>query len=216
MNLKEFFVFKNREEAGKKLAKELEKYKAEKPIVLAIPRGGIIVGKEIAKELNSKLDLVIPRKIGAPWEKELAIGAVAPDGSLILNEDLIKELEVPQAYIQAEKERELKEIERRLKVYRGDKKFPELKNKVVILVDDGIATGATIKAAINFVKNQEPKKIVVAVPVAPLDTLKELEREVDEIVCLEKPKFMGAISEFYLDFRQVEDEEVIKIMKEFK
>jgi putative phosphoribosyl transferase len=208
-------MFENREQAGKKLAKELKKYAGKNIIVLAIPRGGVIVAKEIAKELNSKLDLIVPRKIGAPWERELAIGAVAQDGSLVLNEDLIKELGIPKEYIQKEKEKELKEIERRLKVYRGNKKFPELKNKIVVLVDDGIATGATIKAALKFIKNQKPKKIVIAVPVAPLDTLKELEKEVDEIICLEKPKFMGAISEFYLDFKQVEDEEVVEIMKEF-
>ncbi|MEM5801813.1 MAG: phosphoribosyltransferase family protein [Candidatus Aenigmatarchaeota archaeon] len=208
-------MFRDRTEAGKRLAEILTKFKNENPIILAIPRGGVVVADEIAKNLNANLDIIVPRKIGAPGNPELAIGAVAQDGSLYIDENLVKDLGVSENYIKKEMKKELQEIERRLKKYRKRKKYPSFKNKTLILVDDGIATGATMKAAIQFLKKQNPKKIIVAVPVAPRDTVNELEKIVDEVIVVEKPIFMGAIGEFYVDFRQVEDEEVINILKKY-
>lgn len=208
-------MFRDRTDAGKRLAEILTKFKNENPIILAIPRGGVVVADEIAKNLNANLDIIVPRKIGAPGNPEMAIGAVAQDGSLYIDENLVKDLGVSENYIKKEMKKELQEIERRLKKYRKRKKYPSFKNKTLILVDDGIATGATMKAAIQFLKKQNPKKIIVAVPVAPRDTVNELEKIVDEVIVVEKPIFMGAIGEFYVDFRQVEDEEVINILKKY-
>ncbi len=208
-------MFRDRRDAGKKLAKILKKYYNEKVLVLAIPRGGVIVADEIAKELNANLDIVVPRKIGSPGNPELAIGAVAQDGSLYLDENLIRDLEVSEDYIKKQKEKEVNEIKRRLKIYRKGKKFPSLKDKILIVVDDGIATGSTMKVTIKFLKKRKPKKIIIATPVVPKDTAEELREVVDEVIALEEPIFMQAIGEFYLDFRQTEDEEVIKILKEY-
>ena len=207
-------MLNDRKEAGILLSKLLEKYKNKNAIVLAIPRGGIIVAYEIAKSLKGKLDLVIPRKLGAPGNEELAIGAVTEDGTLVLNESAINFLQVDQNYLKNEIQNQISEIRRRMREYRGNKRKINLKNKIVIIVDDGIATGATIKAAILSVKNQKPKKLIVAVPVGPPDVIKELKNYVDEIYCLEKPLFLQAIGNFYRNFEQVSDEEVKKLLKE--
>ena len=205
--------FKNRGEAAKKLAGELLEYRWKNPVILAIPRGGVVIAYEIAKALNAPLDLIIPRKIGAPGNPELAIGAVTEDGTTILNQRLIDDLRIPKDFIELEKADQIQEIRRRTKVYRGDLPPLDLKNKTVILVDDGIATGATMKAAIQSVRRQKPSSIIVAVPVAPPDTVNELKKEVDKLVCpiVFEPFF--AIGQFYEDFNQVSDEEVIKLLK---
>lgn len=204
--------FKNRKDAGKKLAEKLASLKALSPVVLAIPRGGVVVGDIIANALNAKLDLVVPRKIGAPYNPELAIGAVMHDGTCYLNRDIIAALNISENYIIREIEVQKMEIERRLQLYRKTKDY-DLRDKNIILVDDGIATGATMLAAINWLKKQQPKKIVVAVPVLPAETLELLKKEVDEVIYVLAPYEFEAVGEFYEDFRQVEDEEVIKIMK---
>lgn len=206
-------VFKNREDAAEKLAKKLERFRNENPIILAIPRGGVVTGDVIAKALGAKLDIVVSRKIGAPSNPELAIGAVMHDGSFFPNSELIQMLQVPQYYIDEEIQSQLKEIERRLVKFRGSKNY-DLRGRTVILVDDGIATGATIFVAIEWIKKQDPKRLVVAVPVGPQDTLEKL-KQIVEVVVLESPYSFGAVGEFYNVFDQVEDYTVATIMSSY-
>lgn len=200
--------FQDRHEAGIKLAELLKKYKGNKDvIVLAIPRGGVEIGYEIAKFLNLKLDVIVTKKIGLPDDEEFAIGSVGPDKKTILNEETIRIYNVSRGYIH-ERAREIgREIERRYRAYRGKYELPRLKDKIVILTDDGIATGFTTKAAIGYVKSQKPKKIILAVPVAPLDFTKQIEKEVD-FICLHSTDKFYSISQFYDNFPQLEDEEV--------
>lgn len=201
--------FKDRHDAGIKLAEQLKKYKGNKDaIVLAIPRGGVEIGYEIAKALNVKLDVMITKKIGLPDDEEFAVGSIAPDKKVMLNEETIRVYNVREDYIK-DKTREIgKEIERRYKKYRGKYELPSLKNKIAILADDGIATGFTAKAAISYVKSQKPKRIILAVPVAPADFSIEIKKEVDEFVCLHSTNQFFSISQFYEKFPQLEDKEV--------
>jgi putative phosphoribosyl transferase len=209
-----FFV--DRVDAGKRLASELKNFSGKKGMVLAIPRGGVVVGYMIAKTLNLPLDIIIPRKIGAPDNPELAIGAVAEDGTAILDQNLIKYLGVSREYVIEETERQRQEIKRRLKLYRQELSYPDLKGLDVIVVDDGIATGSTMKAALASVKNRGASSITVAVPVGPPSTIEELEKMADRVVCLFTPEFFQAIGEFYRDFSQTSDEEVIDLLLENK
>ncbi|MCS7135748.1 MAG: phosphoribosyltransferase [Nitrososphaerota archaeon] len=204
--------FKNREEAGRLLAKALKDYKGCDVVVLAIPRGGVVVGYHVAEELDCPLDVIIPRKLGAPLQPELAIGAVAENGTSVLNEELIESMGVSRQYIERKIKEEVAEIRRRVSLYRSGRDAIPIKDKIVILVDDGLATGATMRAAINYVKKFGPKAIVVAVPVAPPDVVKSLRREVDRVVCLSTPEPFYAIGQFYEEFEQVEDEEVIRLL----
>jgi len=209
-----FFV--DRVDAGKRLASALKNFSSKKGIVLSIPRGGVVVGYMIAKTLNLPLDIIIPRKIGAPDNPELAIGAVAEDGTAILDQNLIKYLGVSREYVIEETERQKQEIKRRLKLYRQDASYADLKGLDVIVVDDGIATGSTMKAALASVKNRGASSITVAVPVGPPSTIEELEKMADRVVCLFTPDFFQAIGEFYRDFSQTSDEEVIGLLLENK
>ena len=209
-----FFV--DRVDAGKRLASALKGFSGKHGVVLAIPRGGVVVGYVVAKALNLPLDVIIPRKIGAPDNPELAIGAVAEDGTAILDENLIKYLGVSREYIQEETERQKQEIERRLKLYRQDTSYPDLKGLDVIVVDDGIATGSTMKAALASVKNRGAASVTVAVPVGPPSTIEELHEMADRVVCLYTPQYFQAIGQFFTDFSQTPDEEVIKLLKECK
>jgi putative phosphoribosyl transferase len=181
-------------------------------IVLAIPRGGVVVGFEVAHALNIALDLIIPRKIRAPDNPELAIGAMTEDGTIILDDELVKYLQVSKEYIKEESERQRLEIERRLKLYRGDAPYPSLKNREVVIVDDGIATGSTMKAAVASVRMRGAKTILVAVPVGPFSSIEELKREADNVICLYTPEPFYAIGQFYEDFTQTSDEEVRKLL----
>ena len=208
--------FTDRVDAGKRLASALSNFSGKKGIVLAIPRGGVPVGFEIAKTLKIPLDVIIPRKIGAPDNPELAIGAVAEDGTAILDDNLVKYLAVSREYIKEEIERQKQEIQRRLETYRQDSSYPNLKGFDVIVVDDGIATGSTMKAALASVKNRGAASITVAVPVGPPSTIEELEEVADRVVCLYTPEYFQAIGQFYNDFRQTTDEEVIKLLQESK
>lgn len=183
-------------------------------IVLAIPRGGVIIGDVIASRLEAKLDLVVTRKIGAPDNPEFAIGALMPDGACFLNMDIIEALHVPQEYISAQASKELNEINRRLVSYRGRRGYDnELRGKIVILVDDGIAIGSTIYAAAQWVKSQNCKKLVIAVPVGPDDTLEGVKEAADTVVYIEAATSFDAVGQFYQHFDQVTDEEVMKIMR---
>ena len=209
-----FFV--DRVDAGKRLASALKNFSGKKGIVLAIPRGGVVVGYMIAKTLNLQLDIIIPRKIGAPDNPELAIGAVAEDGTAILDQNLIRYLGVSREYVLEETVRQKQEIKRRLKLYRQDASYADIKGLDVIVVDDGIATGSTMKAALASVKNRGASSITVAVPVGPPSTIEELEKMSDRVVCLFTPEFFQAIGEFYKDFSQTSDEEVIGLLQENK
>ena len=204
--------FSNRVDAGKRLASALTDFSGKNGIVLAIPRGGVVVGFEIARALVLPLDVIIPRKIGAPGNPELAIGAVTEDGTAILDYNLINYLDVSQEYIVKESERQKQEIRRRLKTYRQEVPYPTLKGLKVILVDDGIATGSTMKAALASVKNKGAANVTVAVPVGPPSTIEELEKTADKVICLYTPEYFQAIGQFYADFSQTTDEEVIQLL----
>ena len=211
---KKMAYFADRVEAGKRLASELTDFIGKTAIVLAIPRGGVVVGYEIAKAFNLPLDIIIPHKIGAPDNPELAIGAMTEDGTIILDKELTAYLGVPQDYIKEESERQKSEIERRLKFYRQNAPYPNLRGLDVIIVDDGIATGSTMKAALASVKNRGAKTVTVAVPVGPPSTIKELIKQADRVVCIYTPEFFQAIGQFYEDFGQTTDQEVIQLLKQ--
>lgn len=210
-------LFQDREDAGRQLARALVKYRSRHPVILALPRGGVPVAAEVAERLEAPLDLVLVRKIGVPMQPELAMGAVV-DGTqplIVRNQDVIELAGVSEDAFDAVCKEELAEIERRRERYLGDRVRSEIKGQTAIIVDDGIATGATTLAAIRALRKREPKELVLAVPVAPLDSLQRLHGEVDAIVCLDTPRDFGAIGYYYRDFRQVGDDEVIAILKRF-
>ena len=209
-------MFVDRKDAGEKLSIELEKFKDENPIVLAIPRGGIVTAYETIKKFGFQWDLIIPRKIGLPHNKEIAIGAVSLDGTYLLNEEYIDLLNISEEYIKKEVFEQIEEMKRRLNKYTGNENFPNVKNKTVIIIDDGIATGFTIQAAIKSIKKHNAKKIILAVPVGPHDTISLLEKIVDEVICLLIPAEFYAVGSYYKSFEQTTDEEVINIVCELK
>ncbi len=209
--------FKNRIEAGRKLAAALASYRHQEPVVLALPRGGVPVAAEIASALDAPLDLILVRKIGVPFEPELAMGAVVDGGASIVvrNEDVIRHSGIAEAEFQAVCQAELAEIERRRERYLGQRERAEVAGRTAIVVDDGIATGATTTAALRATRMRNPKHLVLAVPVAPTDSLVTLQKEADAVVCLESHEFFGAIGFYYADFHQVTDEQVIDILQKF-
>ena len=209
-------MFIDREDAGKKLADELEQFKYEDSIVLSIPRGGIVTAYEAIKKHGLNWDLIIPRKIGAPNNKEVAIGAVTSDGTYFVDEKYVDILNISEDYIHKEVIEQTNEISRRLEKYKGSKEFPKVNNKTVIIVDDGIATGFTILAAIKSVKEHGAKKVIVAVPVAPLDTVVLLKNSVDKVICLLIPNEFYAVGLHYKNFNQVTDKEVFNILEELR
>ncbi|MEK7087870.1 MAG: phosphoribosyltransferase family protein [Patescibacteria group bacterium] len=205
-------MFANREDAGRQLAERLERYRGEDAVVLALPRGGVVVGYEIARVLHCPLDIIAVRKIGHPNNPEYAICATDEKGTLLCNEEEWKR--VDKRWLTEETERERREAARRLKVYRGDKKPTELGGKTAIITDDGIATGLTMRLAVAAVKAQAPKRIVVAVPVAPAEVVRDLSREIDELIVLLPPEeFLGAVGAHYAAFEQVQDAEVIRLLR---
>lgn len=205
--------FQNRIEAGQQLATRLKSY-ANRPdvMVLGLPRGGVPIAYEVAKALNAPLDICLVRKLGVPGHKELAMGAIASGGVRVLNYDVISWLGISSKVIDEVAARELRELQRRDRAYRGDRPQPEIGDRTVILIDDGIATGSTIRAAIAILKPQHPKQLVVAVPVAPPQVCDELSTEVDQVVCLITPKELYAIGLWYEDFSQTTDEEVHNLL----
>lgn len=206
-------IFKDRTDAGQKLAKKLEYLQKEEPIILAIPRGGVVTGDVIAKMLGASLDIVVPRKIGAPHNPELAIGAVMHDGSFFPNITVIEYFDVRKDFIDVQIVEQLEEIERRLMHFRGRKEY-NLKDKTIILVDDGVATGSTVFVTIDWLKKQRPKRIILATPVGSRDTIERLSKII-EVVVLQNPETFGAVGEFYEYFDQVDDSQVIKIMQNY-
>jgi putative phosphoribosyl transferase len=231
-------LFEDRKDAAEQLAKRLEeelsqrdvaiattaqkeeqeqqKYDSNNIIILAIPRGGVVIGDIIASILNARLDIIVSRKIGAPDNPEFAIGAVMPDGTYFLNEDIVNMLNVPQSYIVEHANIQKKEIERRLVNFRGSKEYDNnFEGKTVILVDDGIATGATILSAAQWLKTKQNccKMLIVAVPVAPPDIIYKIKEIADKVIVLYSPEIFGSVGRFYTNFEQVSDNEVREIMK---
>lgn len=206
--------FCDRTQAGRLLAKKLQPTYAgySDLLVLGLPRGGVPVAYEIAKVLQAHLDLCLVRKLGVPKHQELAMGAIATGGTRVLNEALIRSWKISPTAIAHVTEREQQELERRDRLYRGSRPAPNLRDRTIIVVDDGIATGSTLKAALSTIKQQQPKRIVVAVPVAPPNVCQQLEREVDEVVCLLTPQWLSSISLWYEDFLPTTDDLVRNLL----
>ena len=208
-------IFRDRTEAGRVLAAELTAY-ANRPdvLVLALPRGGVPVGFEVAKALHAPLDVFLVRKLGVPEQEELAMGAIASGGVTVLNEDVIRVLGISPAEINAVAAEQMQELERRERSYRGDRPAPEVRGRTVILVDDGLATGSSMRAAVKALRQLHPARIVVAVPVASPETCAEFRDEVDEIVCAYTPEPFYAVGFWYEDFSQTSDEEVRELLEQ--
>jgi putative phosphoribosyl transferase len=207
--------FKDRRDAGRKLAQKLSAYAGQSNVlILALPRGGVPVAYEVALALNAPLDIFIVRKLGLPGREELAMGAVASGGVRVLNGDVIRMLSIPEEVIHFVAKRELQELQRREKLYRRDRPSPEVRDRTVILVDDGLATGASMRAALAGLRAQHPARIVVAVPTAAPDVCKAFQSEVDEIVCAITPEPFYGVGRWYEDFSQVTDEEVQMLFEE--
>jgi predicted phosphoribosyltransferase len=209
--------FKDRSEAGRRLAEALAGYKDEQPVILALPRGGVPVAAEVAAALKAPLDLILVRKIGVPFQPELAMGAVVDGGepTIVRNEDVILLAGIDETEFKAVCDNELAEIERRQQRYLGGRERANVAGRTAIVIDDGIATGATTRAALRATRMRNPKKLVLAVPVAPSDNLAAMRAEADEVICLEDHQLFGAIGFYYRDFRQISDEEVIETLRRF-
>lgn len=209
--------YRNRQEAGKMLAQALNYYANQKDVlVLGLPRGGVPVAFEIAQALHAPLDVFIVRKLGVPGHEELAMGAIAMDGAQVFNEEIIRELAIPQAAISRVIASEEEELKRRELSYRGNRPFPTIKDKTIILVDDGIATGATMRAAIKALRQLKPVRIIVAVPVAEIGMCETMQSLVDQFICPMRPSYFYAVGAWYEDFSQTTDEEVYTLLKEVK
>jgi predicted phosphoribosyltransferase len=212
-----FQRFKNTREAGQHLAEALIQYEGSQDcLILALPRGGVPVAYEVAKRLCLPLDILLVRKLGVPRHEEYAMGAIASGGILVINQDVVRQLHIPSTAIDQVRQKEQKELMRREKLYRGKLAAPEIKGKTVIIVDDGLATGATAKAAIAALRETEAAKIIVAVPVGAASTCREVSMLVDKLVCLYRPEPFGGVGQWYDDFSQTSDDEVQKLLANSK
>lgn len=207
-------MFHDRSEAGQQLGEELVSRDIDADIVLAIPRGGLPLGRSVADALSLPLDIIVARKIGAPHNPELAIGAVGSDGSVWLNDDLIARVAVDNAYLEEQKEIEAENAREKAERYRGDRPAPDLEGKRVIIVDDGVATGATTMACIRLARESGAKRVILAVPVGPPDSINDLRTGADTVICLETPEYFQAVGQFYDRFDQVTDEEAMEYLDE--
>ncbi|HEY6207927.1 MAG TPA: phosphoribosyltransferase family protein [Gemmatimonadales bacterium] len=208
-------VFRDRQNAGATLAARLERYRGAEALVLGLPRGGVVVAAEVARRLGAGLDVVVARKLGSPHSAELAIGAVTADGARFLNEDVIHELGLSEPYITAVTRVQRGEARRRETLFRAARPAPRIQGRIVILVDDGLATGATMHAAVQSVRAQAPARLVVAVPVGSREACAALRAEADEVVCLSEPEHFGAVGSWYERFEQTKDAEVQRLLAEF-
>lgn len=207
--------FSDRAEAGRLLAVELATRKLPHDVVvLALPRGGVPVGLEVAKVLHAPLDVVVVRKLGVPWQPELAMGAIAGGSVQVVDEELIADLRISRREVDAAVEKEKVEVERREKLYRSGRPAPDLRGKAVLLVDDGLATGSTMLVAARYVRALKPAKMIIGVPVGSREACERLEKEADELVCLATPDLFMAVGEWFRDFRQVSDAEVQRLLEE--
>jgi predicted phosphoribosyltransferase len=207
--------FSDRTEAGRLLAAELGSHKLPPDvIVLALPRGGVPVGFEVAKALRAPLDVVVVRKLGVPWQPELAMGAIAGGSVEVLNEELIADLRVSRQEINAAVAKERAEVERREKLYRAGRPAPKLRGRAVLIVDDGLATGSTMLVATRYVRALKPAKIIIAIPVGSREACDRLRKEADDFLCLATPEWFVAVGEWFRDFRQVSDAEVQRLLEE--
>ena len=205
-------MFADRRDAGRQLAERLASLASTNPIVIALPRGGVPVAAEVAEALHAPLDVIVVRKLGVPWQPELGLGAIAEGGVRILNHDLVTEVGITSAQLEAVTTRERAELERRVARYRGDRPAADVADRVVILVDDGLATGYTARAAVESIRRRRPRRIVLAVPVAPEDSVRELARVADEVVAVDEPPWFFAIGQFYDDFGPTPDDEVTELL----
>lgn len=208
-------LFTDRQDAGRRLAKAVAALRLSEPIILALPRGGVPVAFEVARALDAPLDLLLVRKLGAPGYEEYGIGALV-DGSdpqIVLNEEAMSIIRPPPDYVQAETQRQLIELERRRKAYLGPRRALPTKDKTVVVVDDGIATGSTITVALRALRKAGAAKVILAVPVAPADTVARLRREADQVVCLATPEHFGSVGQHYVTFGQTTDQEVIDLLE---
>jgi len=209
-------VFRDRRDAGRTLAGKLGPYAGRTDVlVLALPRGGVPVAYEVARALHAPMDLFLVRKLGVPGQEELAMGAIATGGVCVLNEQVVRGYGIPERAIQAVAERERAELDRRQKAYRGDSPEPEVRGRTVILIDDGLATGSTMRAAVMALRRQEPARVVVAVPVGAPSTCRDFAAEADEIVCALTPEPFFGVGQWYEDFTQTTDEEVRELLEQF-
>jgi predicted phosphoribosyltransferase len=214
-SLPEGIMFRDREDAARRLAQRLKGRAMHQPLVLGIPRGGVVTGAFLAEELGADLDVALSRKLRAPGQPELAIGAVTEDGQVYLNHHAREFLQILQDYLEEERRFQIEEIERRKLLFRAARPQARVGGRTVIVTDDGIATGSTMIAALQAVKLQQPREVIVAVPVASPERLEEVGRWCDEVVCLLAPEDFWAVGQFYGNFRQVEDEEVIQLLRKY-
>lgn len=209
--------FRDRSEAGRMLAERLKDVRDESPVVLALPRGGVPVGYEIAMALGAPLEVVVVRKLGVPWRPELGMGAIAEEGAMYLNPEVVAYSDLSDEEVRKVTTEETHELARRVRLYRGERPLPDVRGRTAILVDDGLATGGTARAAARAVRALGPKRLVLAVPVAAEETAKKLAaEEVDEVVAEQEPEMLGAVGAWYEDFHQVDDEEVLALLTEAK
>ena len=206
--------FRDRKEAGQLLGQELKNITEKNIVVLGIPRGGVIVARELASILQAELDIILSRKLRTPGHEELAMGSVSENGKIFLNEIILRELDIDKAFIEQEKEQQLTELARRAENFRKVRPRVSLRGRTVIVTDDGIATGSTLQAALWTARHEHAGKLIAAVPVASGKALRHLARDTDEMVCLRVPAFFGAVGQFYLEFNPVEDNEVLTILHE--
>ena len=205
-------LFEDRADAGRQLARAVDAYRHEDPVVLGLPRGGVPVAFEVARRLRAPLDVILVRKLGAPRNPELAIGAVAETGEVLVDESFLAEVGIPRSYAEEEARRQLAVIRERRRRYTPDRPPADPADRVVIVIDDGVATGSTMAAALELVRASHPRKLVAAMAVAPSPTVAKLSRKADEVVCLATPEPFIAVSRFFGDFRQVSDAEVIAVL----
>jgi putative phosphoribosyl transferase len=209
-------VFAGRDQAGELLASHLTKFRGQNAVVLGIPRGGVIIALRIAGELKMDFDVVLSHKLGAPYNPELAIGAVCEDGTFFVNKQIASQTDADEDYTQMEKTRQLQRMTDRVKQYRDILPKIDLRDRVVIITDDGIATGASMQAAAWAVRRESPRKIVLAIPIGPEDSVMDISKDADEVVCLHSPPYFAALSQFYLEFEQVEDSTLLEILEQYK